>query len=401
MQYGMVHWPSRLRSRSTRIGHPLILGVLLLALGLTPAVAVPPQVAAHHTQAQLRAVRAQIARIARQISRSTIEQGRLTRQLRSSEKSAGTARSALASLRQQRAAGVARQAVLSSQRRQREADLDRNRRILAGEMRAAYAIGRQGPLVLLLNQGAPARTSRLFAYYSYFSRARAQHIQDVESDLAHIDQLDSQLAAEDSRLAEVEQRQQAQVAQLDQANAHRRQVLAGMAAATRTRAQRLRRLQGQQRALESLLAALRRAERRLPVQQHHFDRLQGHLPWPVSGRLIARFGEARAGGLRWDGDLIATPMDAPVHAVGPGRVVYADWLAGLGLLVIIDHGGGYMSLYGHNDHLYAHVGQQVTSGQMIAATGDTGGASQPELYFGIRHGTRPVDPRLWLERHGR
>jgi septal ring factor EnvC (AmiA/AmiB activator) len=121
----------------------------------------------------------------------------------------------------------------------------------------------------------------------------------------------------------------------------------------------------------------------------------------VAGRLIARFGAPRAGGLRWDGDLIATRLDAPVYAVAPGRVVFADWLAGLGLLIIVDHGGGYMSLYGHNDHLYARVGQQVAAGQLIAAAGDSGGAARPELYFGIRRGTVPVDPRLWLERHAR
>ncbi len=373
----------------------------MLAIGLRPAAAVPPPIAARHAQARLRAVQAQIARIAQQVSRSRLEQGRLTRQLRATEKSAGAARAALDTLQQQRAADARRRAALAARKRRREADLDRNRRILVGELRAAYLIGREGPLTLLLNQGDPGRVSRMFAYYSYFSRERAQHIHDIETDLRQIEQLDTQVRADDAQLASVERRQKAQVAQLDQAEAHRRQVLASIAARTRTRTQRLARLRGQQIALESLLAALRRAERRMPREQQHFARLRGHLPWPVAGRLIARYGQVRAGGLRWDGDLIATRMDAPVHAVGPGRVIYADWLAGLGLLIVIDQGDGYMSLYGHNDRLYARVGQQVRAGQMIAQAGDSGGASRPELYFGIRYGTRPVDPRLWLEHHAR
>lgn len=374
-----------------------------LALGsLVPqAGAAPPQAAARHAQAQLRAVQAQIARVARQVSRSRVEQGRLTRKLRASEKSAGTARQALQRLQQQRAAEATRRAALAARRSRREADLAHNRQALTGELRAAYLIGRQGPLRLLLDQGDPGRMSRMFVYYSYFTRERAQHIQDIEADVTQIDRLSAQLQGEDAQLNALERQRQAQVAVLEQANARREHVLVAIEAKTRTGTERLAQLHRQQAALRSLIAALRRAEARLPAEHEHFGRLQGHLPWPVAGRLIARFGQARAGGLRWDGDLIATRLDAPVHAVGPGRVIYADWLAGLGLLIVIDHGGGYMSLYGHNDHLYAQVGQQVAAGQMIAAAGDTGGASRPELYFGIRYGTRPVDPRLWLARHAR
>lgn len=379
----------------------LILAALMLGLGLPPASAVPPRIAARHAQAQLRAVQAQIARVARQVSQSKIEQGRLTLALRASERSAGTARAALEALQQRRAADAGRRAALAAKKQQRETDLARNRSALSGELRAAYLIGREGPLKLLLNQGAPGRTSRMFAYYSYFSREQAQHIHDIEADLTQIDQLDAQLRGEDAQLATLQRQRQAQFTALEQANTRREHVLATIEAKTRTGTERLALLRRQQMALQSLLAALRRAEARLPAEHEHFGRLQGHLPWPVAGRLIARYGQARAGGLRWDGDLIATRMDAPVHAVGPGRVIYADWLAGLGLLIIIDHGGGYMSLYGHNDHLYAQVGQQVAAGQMIAEAGDSGGASRPELYFGIRRGTRPVDPRLWLARHAR
>ncbi len=381
--------------------------VLVLALALLAAAPArgrgAPQRAALRAQAQLQAVQARIARIVRQVDQSRVEQSRLTRQLRATEQTAGAARAALAAIRRERAIDAARRARLAARRRSRRAQLERTRHALAAELRAAYLIGGRGALTLLLNHGSPGRMQRMFAYYSYFSRQRAEVIHAIEADLRHIARLDRQLIAADAQLAGLEHQRQEQLSALQRASARRRQVLADIAERTRTRAERLLRLRAQRRGLISLLAALRRAEARMPAERPHqrFAQLRGHLPWPVAGALIARFGQPRAGSLRWDGDLIATQLDAPVHAVAAGRVVYAHWLAGLGLLIIIDNGGGYMSLYGHNDHLDAQVGQQVSAGQVIAAAGDTGGASRPELYFGIRRGTQPVDPRLWLERHAR
>jgi murein hydrolase activator len=113
--------------------------------------------------------------------------------------------------------------------------------------------------------------------------------------------------------------------------------------------------------------------------------------------VVARFGETRAGGVKWDGVLVATERGSPVRAVYQGRVIYADWLPGLGLLTIVDHGDGYMSLYGDNERLYKAVGEQVAAGDPIAEAGDSGGTTRPELYFEIRKGGRPVDPRPWFK----
>lgn len=125
--------------------------------------------------------------------------------------------------------------------------------------------------------------------------------------------------------------------------------------------------------------------------------MRGKLAWPASGRLVARFGQQRAGTVKWEGMLISAPRGTPVRAVHRGRVVYADWLAGLGLLLIIDHGGGYLSLYGHNEQLFRAVGDQVNAGDTIAGIGDTGGRAQPELYFEIRQSARPLDPAPWFK----
>jgi septal ring factor EnvC (AmiA/AmiB activator) len=383
----------------------LIAAVLLCGLTVVPAQAAARH-GAHHSKGdasqarvQLEAVRSEIALITRQVSRGQAERDRLTRQLRATEESVGKAQAALDGLRQQRAASAAQRAQLEAQKRQREADLAGTRAALAGQLRAAYLIGRQEPLKLLLNQGDPARAGRMFVYYSYFGRARARQIQSIEADLQRIGQLDSQLRAQDAKLAGLQQAQQAQVSGLQQARAQRMQVLASISAQTRTRSARLGRLRRQQAGLESRLAQLRRATASLPAEDlgnSPFAHLRGRLPRPVTGRIIQSYGQVRAGGLKWQGDLFATQRDAPVHAVSQGRVVYADWLAGLGLLIIIDHGDGYMSLYGHNARLYEAVGQRVTAGQTIAQAGDSGGSARPELYFEIRKQGKPLDPRIWL-----
>ncbi len=349
----------------------LAAGVLaLMVLGSAPlpaARAAPPETDAHKAEAELQAVKAEIERITRQVSAEQVERDRLTHELRSSELSVGKLRDSLSEVRRERAERAARRAALAAEQREREAEVQHNRAALAGQLRAAYLIGRQEPLKLLLNQKDPALVGRMFAYYSYFGRARAGQIKLIEDDM--------------QRIAETQ----------------RTHVLASLEAQSHTRAQNLERLRSQQAGLEKLLRELRTAMERFPLEGNDaFARLRGKLAWPVSGRLVARFGDARAGGVRWDGVLVATERGAPVKAVCQGRVIYADWLPGLGLLTIVDHGDGYLSLYGHNERLYKAAGEPVASGEPIAAAGDSGGSSRPELYFEIRKGGKPVDPRPWF-----
>ncbi|MDB6089269.1 MAG: hypothetical protein JWN85_2053, partial [Gammaproteobacteria bacterium] len=284
------------------------------------------------------------------------------------------------------------------QKRDAQADVAKGRSALAGHLRAAYLIGREEPLKLLLNQKDPTRAGRMFAYYSYFGRSRAEQIRLIETNVAQLERLDEELAAEDAKLAELEKQQRAQLADVEQARSHRTRVLASLEAESHTRAQNLEKLRSQQAGLEKLLRELRRAMEKYPVDSNDaFARLRGKLAWPVGGHVVARFGESRAGGVKWDGLLVATERGAPVRAVYHGRIIYADWLPGLGLLTIVDHGDGYMSLYGHNERLYKAVGERVTAGDAIASAGDSGGSTRPELYFEIRKGGKPVDPRPWFK----
>lgn len=351
------------------------------------------------TRSELRALQARIAAMSAQGSRDARERERLTTQLRAAELSLGAARGELALTNRALADHGAQRAALAAQRVEQARRLEATRAALAADVRAAYLLGRQGPLELLLNQHDPLASGRLLAYYGYFSRAGAERIEHITQQVQQLDALDAALAQQQISLSQLERSQQEQLQRLAAARRQRQQVLVSLTARAQTRAQRLAQLQSQQADLERLLRRLGRTAVR-PGEPADlttiFGRLRGELAWPVTGRLQAQFGQERASGVPWDGLLIGTDRGTPVHAVSAGRVVYADWLPGLGLLVIIDHGGGYLSLYGHNDRLFKAAGAPVSAGEVIAAAGDTGGRAQPQLYFEIRRAGKPIDPLPWF-----
>lgn len=381
-------------SRQRRFFLPFWAGWVLLG---TPAIGQPVADPAK-AEAELANIRSAIERVQAQVARDAAEKDRLARELRSAEQAVANARAALARVQKDRREGADKRRDLVNERQAVEARLQKERTALAGQLRAAYMIGREEPLKLLLNQREPARAGRMFAYYGYFGRARGEQIARIQAGVAQIAQLEKALDAEDLRLAELEKQQRQEVEQLDRARGERNGVLVSLQNEARSRTAALARLKQQRAGLEKLLAELRRAAARFPVDSKSpFAKLRGALSLPADGRLLARFGQARAGAIRWDGILLGTERGAPVHAIYHGRVLYADWLAGLGLLVIVDHGDGYMSLYAHNDQIYRKVGERVTAGDVIAASGDSGGRSSPELYFEIRRNGRPVDPGPWFK----
>jgi murein hydrolase activator len=372
---------------------------VLIAALILASVGVSPAQDAKKTEAELKAIKAEIERVSGQVSRDQVARDRLARELKTVELSVSDVRTSLEEVRRERAGHAARRAALAEEKQQREADLVKERESLAGQLRAAHLIGREEPLKLLLNQKDPARAGRMFAYYSYFGRARAEQVGRISANLERLAQLDGEMAVEEERLAALEKERQEELERLDQARTKRGQVLASLQAESKSRAQALERMKRQQSGLEKLLRELKRAMDKFPGGVDTgtaFGRLRGKLTWPVAGRLVARFGEDRVGGVKWDGVLVATERGSPVKAVSDGRVVYADWLPGLGLLTIVDHGEGYLSLYGHNDRLYKAVGERVAAGEPVAAAGDSGGRTRPELYFEIRKSGRPVDPRPWF-----
>jgi murein hydrolase activator len=387
--------PDGSESAGFKSARGLFVAMAALLLVLAPACGATQD--ARKTEAELKALKSEIDKVSSQVRSDKAQKDRLARELRTAEMSVSEVRRSLDDLRIQRVENARKRADLAEGKRKRQADLARQRDSLAGQLRAAYLIGSEEPLKLLLNQKDPARAGRMFAYYSYFGRARAEAIDRINTSLSELEQIDRDMAATDERLAAIEAERKAELGKLDNARAERGKVLASLQVEARERAQSLDRMKREQGSLEKLLRELKRAIERFPPDNNtDFGRLRGKLAWPIQGRLLARFGEARGGTLRWDGVLLSVERGAEVRAVYSGRVVYSDWLQGLGLLIIVDHGDGYWSLYGHNDRLFKGVGERVSSGEPIAAAGDSGGRAQPELYFEIRKGGKPVDPGPWF-----
>ena len=376
---------------------PLLL-VFALAGATAPAADDPNPAKA---EAELKAVRSQIDRVRAEMERDAGRHDQLAREIEESEQTVAGARSALEKIKRERAVHTARRAELAEQRRGEEAVLVEHRAALAGQIRAASMIGQQEPIKLLLNQRDPGQTGRVLIYYQYFGRARADQISAINSHLAELTTLDAALAEEEARLVALEEQQTGELSRLQSARERRGRALVSLEAESKNRARELARLKDQQDGLEKLVRELRRALERLDKfptdSKDAFAKLRGKLSWPVAGKLIASFGQTRAGGVKWDGVLLSGAQGSAVRAVYHGRVVYADWLSGLGLLTIIDHGDGYLSLYGHNERLYKEVGERVTAGDTIATVGDSGGRSTPALYFEIRKAGRPIDPRPWFK----
>jgi septal ring factor EnvC (AmiA/AmiB activator) len=373
-----------------------MLSALSLVIACAGLAATPQK-----TEAQLRSLREKIEKITQQVSRGAVQRDRLSVDLRAAELSVGQARAEMVRIGREYSDRSERRVALNTDKTQQQRALNDERLALAGQLRAAYLIGREEPLKLLLAARDPLRNGRMFTYYSYFGRARARQIADIQTHVQRLDELDTELAQQQTELATLKGAQQSQLTQLERSRGERQRVLASLESETRTREQNLARLKSQQADLEQLFKELNRSLKSVPPPDTAtaFGRLRGQLPWPVAGRITAAFGDTRASGVKWDGLVVATERGAPVKAVSAGRVVYADWLPGLGLLAIIDHGEGYLSLYGHNERLYKAAGESVAAGQVIAAAGDTGGRPEPELYFEIRRAGRPVDPRPWFREH--
>jgi septal ring factor EnvC (AmiA/AmiB activator) len=351
-------------------------------------------------EAELKQVRTKIESIRKSIQAEAERRDSLAASVRRADMDVQSARRQLSEVREQRQAAETRLKELEQERTDTRAKIDSERETLAGQLRVAYMNGQQEQLKLMLNQRDPSQLGRLMVWYAYFGRARADQLTAISEHLAHLDLLSEKIAAEAEQLKQLEQEQSEQVNALANARDKRKTTLAEVQSRIRSRNDELAKAQREAQALERLVEQLRRAIEDFPdLGDSPFAKVRGKLPWPAKGPLLARFGQLRSGGpLKWQGVVIGTDRGAQVRAPFPGRVVYADWLPGLGLLLVLDHGGGFMSLYGHNEQLYRSVGDRVRPGDLLSAVGEAPGFGKPGLYLEIRKGREALDPLPWLAR---
>ena len=372
----------------------LALTILLLCSAYVEAQA-PGQ-----EQEALEEVRRRIESLGARITRKHAQRKGTTRELRRVEIELGATTLKLAQLETQRLAEVNRERALKGQMAAARGRLQGQQETLAQQIRLSYMGGRQEALRLLLNQESPARLGRMMVYYDYLNRARSAEIQRVGNEVVNLERLSVQARRVAADLAALAATRHNELARLERAGAKRRETLAAIDEELKSADDQFASLKAEENALLDLLEELKDVLAAFPVQsQARFSNLKGKLAWPVRGRMLRDYGDVRAdAGLTATGILLAAAAGSPVRALYHGRVVFGDWLPGMGLLMVVDHGQGYMSLYGHNEALLKEAGDWVTPGEVIAQVGDSGGQAEPALHFEIRHDGVPEDPHRWITR---
>ena len=384
------------RRRFTKAGCPGFPG--LAQLLLTFCLLVPALCAADEKSAaerEIKSVKSRIETARTRIRSAQDEVEIMLVELRGYETSAAEASAALGRINSDIDAGQERLSRLNGELDQLGADLRREKELLAEQVRAMHRTGGNDYLKLLLNQEDPARFGRTLAYHDYYNRARTDRIAAVGRAQERAAALRETIEAETEGLVSLRAGKQATLAQLTEHRKDRQQLLARSRRFIDNQDRQLQLLLNTERELALLIDRLNR-NADVPDREAPFSDLKGKLRWPVHGKIITRYGELKKSGkLKSRGITFASAAGTEVHAISSGTVVYADWFRNLGLLLILDHGDGYMSLYGYNEVLLKQTGDRVGRNNPIARAGDTGGRQRPGLYFEIRREGNPLNPSLW------
>ncbi|OHE83567.1 MAG: peptidase M23 [Lysobacterales bacterium RIFOXYD1_FULL_69_11] len=401
-------------------GRPVL--ALLLAVLVMPAAAQD----ARNAEQRLETVRRELKAVASERRKLEGERGSAARALREADEAVGTSTRRLGETRQRLADEQQALAGLQQRREQMQARLGTQREQLKSLLRAAYRERDDAPLKALLAQDRLADANRVLTYHRYLQRHRAERIAALAASLRELDAVERDIVARQAQLEATREQLESELASLEASRKERAETVDGLDRRYKDRSARERALGRDAKGLEQLLGRLRAAAARAeaarkaaaaardaarataagtpaappaarPVPAAPAPQVGG-LGWPVSGALLAGYGGKLPDGRGSDGLLIGASAGAPVRAVADGQVVYAEWMTGYGLLLIVDHGNGYMSLYAHNDALLKDPGDTVTRGEAVAAVGSSGGHGRPALYFELRRNGDPVDPTTWLRR---
>ena len=418
--------PGRVLARA--VGRAAMMAALLLVL---PAVAQDSREA----ERKLEKIRSELKSVAVERRRLEGQRGDASRQLRAVDEKVGQSSRSLRETEAQVMVDQAKLVELRQRRAAMQATVDTRREELAWLLRAAYAQGGNAPLKALLAQDRVADASRLLTYHGYVQRDRARRIAELTRELRAIETLEGEINARQAQLVSARQQQRSHLGQLEDDRKARAALVAQINARYQDRSSREQALGRDAQGLEKLLRQLRaaaareaqrkaaaaakaradaekaarsatavakpgatpRAPTRPAVKVASTPALQvGGLGWPASGALLAGFRATMPDGRSSDGLLIGATAGSAVKAVADGQVVYAEWMTGYGLLLIVDHGNGYMSLYAHNDALLKDVGATVKRGESLGTVGSSGGQGRPALYFELRRNGAPVNPSTWL-----
>ena len=380
-----------------------VISLLFAFVVLTTSQQVHAQPDAAQQQKKLNELRIEIKKIQAKLEKQKDKHGKLRNKLKTSEKKIGKVNRQLKKISKKLRKQNKQLSELNTQRKNLNASLNQQRNALAGQIRTSYAIGRQEYLKLLLNQQDPVVMGRTLVMYDYLNRARTERIKNIASKVVELKLVEEKIVLQTESLNATKQKHLKQKQALESSKKKRTVVLDALNKKINTRKQKLAQAETDAKQLEDLMRGLRRALADVPANagvKKSFRSQKGRYRLPVKGRVSSRYGSKRGNtGLRWQGVIIRAKQGASVRSISHGRIAFADWLRGFGLMVIVDHGAGYMSLYGHNDSLYVEAGDWIETGDEIASVGQSGGRKKPALYFEIRHDGKPTNPMRWVKRN--
>jgi len=362
-------------------------------------------------QDELDNLRKRIANLQQELEKTSESKSEAADTLRESERAISDSNRKLAELAQQQRIAGHTLLQLRQQARQLERDMQGQQALLGKMLYQQYLGGKQEYLKLLLNNYDPNQVAREMQYYEYIARSRAAWLKTLRSNLAQLNAVTTQTRQKSAEIAALQEEQRFQKQTLEKDKRTHQQMLVKIALQLKQQRREIGRLQRDENRLAQLVEKLSRmlaqpkgkgifSNDNLPDDRFDgspFEQLKGRLILPVKGEVSGKFGTTRPDStVLWKGLFLRAAANQSVKAVAAGRVVFADWLRGFGNLLIIDHGKGYMSLYGNNETLYKQVGDELRGGDTVAAVGNSGGNETSGLYFELRHEGKPFDPMKWV-----
>jgi len=370
----------------------------LLAFALMSLFIISP-VWADDDEARLNELKSEIKKLEQWLNSAKDEYADLNKALKQSDEEIGALLKQIQQTQTQLREEQARLKKLRLEQTQLHQLQTEHQRHLSQQVIASRNMGDESALRLWLAQDDPQQSQRLMRYFSYFNQARVENIEHTMAELVRLDQIAELIVQQEQALKSTEQSLLNKNKTLSSKRKDQQRILANLSKKMNTESQRLTQKQADRKRLENLLAEVETILANSPRQndERPFSKMKGKLPRPVAGRVLKAFGNANSDTMsRWEGWQISVQEGAEVRAIHHGRVVFSDWLRGFGLLLIIDHGQGYLSLYAHNETLLRDVGSWVNGGDVVAAAGRSGGLTDPALYFEIRYQGRPQDPAVWI-----
>ena len=372
---------------------PLPISRFLLVLAMLSA---SPSLSAQQQQEQeLADLKQQIKLTEQQVKKQQQQLEQAEQKLRQSDKALAEVSSAQHSTEQEHQALVAKQQDLLAEQSSLEHTLTQQQTLLASQLKSAYSLGQHDYTKMLLNQQDAGKLERVLTYYQYVNRARMTQLTNLNQTISQLQQVLQQLAAQQQQLTQLLAKLQQQQAQLALAKNEQKQSVSRLTKTLQQQGRQLDYLRQNESSLQTTIENLRKlAEKSRELTG--LVKQKGRLSWPLTGSVLQQFGESRQGGISSRGMVIKATEGESVKAIADGQVIYADWLKGYGWVIVLDHGEGFMSLYGHNQNLLKQPGARISAGETIAQAGMSGGQAMSGLYFEIRNKGEAVNPLHWL-----